>query len=126
MATDLFMERYEAARHKRIASTYGTKIPEFTVGDLYDAVFSVDNDEDARQFFAGYVAWLAARDDLNDDPKKIARSNIGWMFGEGMAQDRIAMWVRCTDSAHPILGTMVGQLSPEELIETGRRFGAGE
>jgi hypothetical protein len=116
--SNLFMERYEAARTKRLASQYGTKIPEFTMGDMMDAIWSVEDEEDMRPFFNSYVEYLKSRPDC-DDPEGVARANIGWMFGEGMAQDRINMWTRATQSAHPVFGSMATRPSPEEALQQG-------
>jgi hypothetical protein len=106
--SDLFMERQEAARAKRLESKHGTKIPEFTTGDLMDAIWSVDNEDDARAFFAGHVADIQRQIDegvwdSRYTPEEGARVNIGWMFGEGMAPERVEMWKRATGSYHPAL-----------------------
>ena len=118
METNLFLERYEAARTKRLASKDGARLLEFTIGDLMNAIWSVESEGEMRPFFDGYVVYLQGRDDC-DNPEGVARSNIGWMFGEGMAQDRIELWVRTTQSSHPILGTMVRSFSPDELMQQG-------
>jgi hypothetical protein len=123
--SNLFIERYEAARTKRLASEHGTKIPEFTVGDLMDAIWSVDNDEDARAFFEGHVADIQRQIDGGTwdsryDAVSGARANIGWMFGEGMSQERINMWTRVTQSAHPVFGSMATRISPEEAFQQGK------
>lgn len=109
---DLFMERYEAARTKRLASEHGTKIPEFTVGDLMDAIWSVDNEDDARAFFEGHVQDIQRQMDAGEwngrqDAVASARSNIGWMYGEGMPAETVAMWRRATGSEHPVLGSLI-------------------
>lgn len=106
--SNVFMERYEAARAKRLESKHGTKIPEFTTGDLMDAIWSVDTEEDARRFFEGHVADIQRQVDegvwdSRYTPEEGARANIGWMFGEGMPQERIAMWRRVTGAEHPAL-----------------------
>lgn len=96
----------------------------FTIGELYSAVLDIDNDEDARRFFGGYVEWLAGRPDC-DDPEAVAKSNIGWIFGEGMAQDRIAVWVRAVDAAHPVFGKMTIKPTVEEALQAGMNLGRG-
>lgn len=116
--SNLFMDRFEAARTDRMASKLGTKIPEFTIGDLMSAIWSVDNEDDMRAFYAGYVEYLTGRPDCAD-PEGTARANIGWMYGEGMPQDRINMWVRATQSAHPIFGFMATKPTAEESLQQG-------
>jgi hypothetical protein len=111
MATNLFMERYEAARAKRLASKDGVKMPEFTVGDLMDAIWSVDNEDDARAFFEGHVADIQRQLDEGTwdsryTPEEGARANIGWMYGEGMAPERIEMWRRVTGAKHPVIPSL--------------------
>jgi hypothetical protein len=124
--SDLFMERYQAARAERLKSKYGAEIPEFTVGDLMSAIFSVDNDDDARAFFDCYVADIQTQMDAGKWQGQgtaidAARSNIGWTTGEGMAPERIEMWARVTSSAHPILGYLGGPpRSAAEIVQAGR------
>jgi hypothetical protein len=106
VASDLFMERYEAARARRLESEHGVKTAVFTVGDLMDAIWSVDNEEDARLFYAGHVANIQRQIDAGVwesqySAEEGARADIGWMYGEGMTADRIAMWRRATGAEHP-------------------------
>lgn len=98
----------------------------FTIGDLIRAILVIDNPTDAKAFYVSYVEELNKRDDLKDPAEAIARANIGWCFGEGMARERIAMWVETTSSAHPVFGTMVEPLTPEDAFEAGRRMGEAQ
>lgn len=106
--TDLFMERYEAARDRRLENPNSTTHdPRFLIGDLMSAIWSIDSEDDARQFFAGHVADIQRQInegawDSRYTAEEGARANIGWMYGEGMDPERIAMWRRSTGSEHPI------------------------
>jgi hypothetical protein len=88
-----------------------------TIGDFIRAVLAVEDEADARRFFDGYVAWLEAQPDCTLPALDVARANVGWCFGEGMAPELVAMWHRLTGSAHPVFGT--GKPSPEQALAAG-------
>lgn len=92
----------------------------FTIGELCGAIFGVDNDEDARRFFSGYAEWLSTVPDLGGDPFSVARANIGWVYGEGLAPERIEMWTRATGAAHPVFGAQI-PTDPAEALALGQR-----
>jgi hypothetical protein len=103
----------------------------YTIGDLIGAVMQIDNDADAQRFHEGYLEflrwnWEQPNADVSqtNTPEQVALSNIGWCYGEGMSDERIAMWVRTTQAAHPVFGTMAPRPTPEEALEAGRRLGA--
>lgn len=100
-----------------------------TIGDLVSAIMRIDNPTDARAFFESYVEWMRA---LPADQKsegmteeQVAQANIGWCFGEGMPDDRRAMWRDVSNAAHPVFGSMVTRPTPEEAYESGRRAARG-
>ena len=81
------------------------KVPEgdHTIGALIQSIMEIDTEEDAKEFRDGYTDYLAIK--LPDeDSRTIARSNIGWGFGEGMASERVAMWVKVCEASHPVFG----------------------
>lgn len=114
----------DRARYSEHGWKFNVRGPDtFMIGDLVGAIMAVDNADDARRFYAGYLEELQRRDDLTRPAEEIVRANIGWCFGEGMPSERIAMWVESTGSAHPIFGTMATPPTPEEALEAGRRLG---
>jgi hypothetical protein len=92
----LFEQRIGDAMKKRKVNR---KLPlaELTVGDIIDAVFSVDNEADAKAFYEGYVAYLNnypedQRDWHGMTAERVARSNLSYCFRENMKPERIQMW----------------------------------
>lgn len=96
-----------------------------TVGDLVAAVMRIDRVADALRFYHGYLAWLTALPAESRSerytPQQVARSNIGWCFGEGMDRDRIAMWHAVTGAAHPLFGVM--DVTPDGAYRAGLKLG---
>lgn len=96
-----------------------------TIGDLMGAIFAIDNPEDALCFYESYIAWMETlpAEDRSEQytTAQVARSNIGWCFGEGMDSDRIAMWNTVTGAAHPVFGTMTP--TPQEAFAAGLELG---
>ena len=92
-----------------------------TIGELIGAIFAIDNDSDARRFFDDYVAWMTALPAEDRSPTgtadEVAKSNIGWAFGEGMAAERIAMWRNICGAAHPVFGAWLP--TPTEAVRAG-------
>lgn len=95
----------------------------FTIGELCSAVFVIETDADARRFFVGYAEWLSRQPDLSDDPFDVAKSNIGWFFGEGMSKYRIEMWVRACGAIHPVFGIAMPDL--KEAFDAGMKCSQG-
>lgn len=89
----------------------------YTIGELVSAVMRIDNENEAKAFYDGYVEHLGKLPDLEHEPKRIAQSNIGWCFGEGMAPERIGMWVDVCNATHPVFGTSMP--SPQEAEKAG-------
>ncbi len=100
----------------------------FILGDFYTAVLKIDNEEDARKFFDSYEAFVEASPkpeglDSKGRPYKtrtsreVAAANIGWVFGEGMTPERVAMWAAATPAAHPAFGTTMP--TPEKALAIG-------
>lgn len=100
----------------------------FSIGDLIATVLAVDDEEDARWYYAGYVAYLkrlpAERKSGRYIEEQVARMNIGWCFGEGMTDERIAMWRRVCGAYHPIFGAMEPGTRPsaEQAYDAGWRL----
>ena len=99
---------------------------ERTIGDFIRKVFAVKTEEAAKKFFDSEMAGIQAQIDAGTwkcrcSAVEAARSNIGWCFGEGMSDDRIAMWVRACKASHPVFGT--ARPSPQEAFEAGNRVG---
>lgn len=79
------------------------KWPEMTIGHLIRAIMSVQSAVDAKQFYDEYVAYLRTTPDL--DPRGaeyVANVNVGWCFGEGMADEKRRMW-KSLGAFHPAL-----------------------
>jgi hypothetical protein len=103
-----------------------------TIGTFIKAVFMVGNEKDAREFIEGEIAYILknSTDPMlhQEDPKmnrleaiKIARSNIGWCFGEGMDKEKIAMWIKATQSSHPVFGTRIP--TSDQAFNAGKKIG---
>jgi hypothetical protein len=97
----------------------------FTVGDFNRAVKSVVTRKDAILFYKGYVEYLKSLP-ANDKHLKgkteeqVARTNIGWMFWDGMTLDAIKMWNESTGATNPIFGSTVPTV--REAFVTGRKY----
>jgi len=97
-----------------------------TIGDLISAVMAIDNKTDAALFYRGYVEWLknpppGVEKNEIDNPEQVAKSNIGWCFGEGMDDKMIEMWNKVTGASHPVFGSMTP--TPEEAFQAGMKMG---
>ena len=98
-----------------------------TIGEFIRAVMKVDNEADARSFYSGYLEYVRnAKPDPGDPPCKltpeqIVKSNIGWCFGEGMPDTKIAMWVKVCGASHPVFGACIP--SQEEALDKGKELG---
>lgn len=116
-----FEERIESAIKRQRDPRQ--ELPEgvHTIGEFISAVFSVENAEDAKEFYDGYLEYLHKLPELEGDPERIARSNIGWCFGEGMASEKIRMWNEVCGASHPVFGT--GIPSAEEALKAGMKIG---
>jgi hypothetical protein len=87
--------------------------PDMTFGHLMGAILAIHNAEEAKEFHTGYIKWLK-----ENHPKvnahKVAGTNIGWCFGEGMPYEDRAIW-RELGIVHPYLGPMIVDPPPENL-----------
>lgn len=109
-----------------------TKHPYFedgerTIGDFYNAVLNIHDGAEARAFYEQYVEhnMTHAMDERYRTPEgaaALARSNIGWVFGEGMPQEDVIMWAEACGAEHPIFGTM--RPTTEQAFEARRAYGA--
>lgn len=84
-------------------------------------MLGVETIADARAFHRDYLAYLRATLLERDDHEAVARSNIGWCFGEGMGEERLKMWVEACDAAHPVFGQVIP--SPSEALRLGYEYG---
>ena len=94
------------------------------MGHCMSAIKSIGNYEDAREFYEGYATWNEAHKPSPDYPysgEEIAKANIGYCFGEGMASERIQMWREVTGAEHPY-GPGIENATPTELFEAGQRM----
>jgi hypothetical protein len=119
---------FERKIHQQAGSDPTTSLGRFTIGHLIDAIMSIDNEVEAREFYESYVKWIQEHEEPRRTsvflPGQVAAQNIGWCFGEGMAPERIAMWRRATPAAHPVLPiTEDSTPSAEECFEAGMRLG---
>ncbi len=117
-------EQIDAARARH--SEHGWEFPErreggHTIGDFVQAVLAITDPDDACLFYEGCVSHLASQPDLTDTPEAIAKSNIGWCFGEGMGSLYVHMWREVCQATHPIFGPT--QPSPEEAFAAGIEAG---
>lgn len=92
-----------------------------TIGDLISAVMAIDNEADAQEFYQSYVEWLDQQPDRTQPARFVADANIGWCFGEGMSEERKAMWCKCTTATHPFFGRV--NPSPQEALDAGMKAG---
>lgn len=99
-----FQERIDEAMASYRERGFEGKSWEHTIGAFVTAVMKIDNDAEARLFFDGYLEWMREHiENKSLDPREVCRLNVGWCFGEGMATDRVQMWQRVADAAHPML-----------------------
>lgn len=98
-----------------------SELIEFTMGDCVGAIMAIDSIGDARAFFGGYVKWILDNTETKSrsEAERIARSNIGFCYGEGMSPYRIAMWKEACDAEHPIFGATMP--TPEKAFAEGVR-----
>lgn len=94
--------------------------PSHTVGQFISAVLAITNEAAAAEFACDYVKWLSLRGDLKSPADEIMRSNIGYCFGEGMAEDKILMWRKVCGASHPWFGKVMP--TPEECLVLGRKL----
>lgn len=96
----------------------------WTIGELYDAVFAIHDEVSARVFYDDYVTWAKefaqARYRSQEGAETLVRSNIGWIFGEGMPKSDINMWIKVCGASHPIFGTALP--TPDEAFEAGLKY----
>lgn len=80
------------------------------MGDCIRAILAIDNVADASKFYEGYVESIKRCPDRESLPEYVAKSNIGWCFGEGMSAEHIAMWTEVIGNVMP---------TPEEAFAMG-------
>ena len=91
---------------------------DYTIGDLINEIMAIDNENDARTFFADYCAWLTTSPTTKPyKSEEVARANIGWCFGEGMKLERRNMWINVCAASHPVFGQTVPTF--DEALKAG-------
>jgi hypothetical protein len=98
----------------------------FTIGEFIRTVLGITNESDASDFYEWYLDWvnrqIAAGDWKSDySAERGAKENIGWCFGEGMAPERIQMWIKVCGASHPIFGQSIP--GPKEAFDMGVAWG---
>lgn len=119
----------DRSRRQRLQVEFKERTVEsHTLGDLIGAVLSIDNAYDARDFYEGLVEYYSSLPlgAIKRSADEVARSNIGWCFGEGMAAARRAMWREVCDAAHPVFGAMETSPTPEEALQAGIEMARAE
>lgn len=98
----------------------------FTIGDLCSAVLDIKDRAKAARFYRGYVTWLRKQKNLEAPAENVAKTNIGWVFGEGMSPVHQRMWNEVVGAEHPVFGTAQASANPPtftEKFEAGLRLG---
>jgi hypothetical protein len=94
---------------------------EYSLSQVFDAVFAVECANDALRFRAGYAGYLAAKGVLNAGPT--ATHNLGYAQGEGMTLEQIRVWTRA-GVVHPYMGDLSGGLpTPAKWLAAGVKVG---
>ena len=114
-----FEEAIAAQKAKRTPEEEKRLRKGHSIGELIRAVFSIYTKEDALSFYEGYVKYLEKFPENKDKAGQIARSNIGWCFGEGMKPDLIRMWSEVCNASHPIFGRVMP--TAEEAFSLGAK-----
>lgn len=98
-----------------------------TYGELGAALCSLETEEQAAEFWQGYIAHLSRPDAqlLGQKPEAVAASNIGYLMGYyGQAErQRVYGLFRESNVAHPIFGTY--EPTADEALQKGMQLGAG-
>ena len=87
------------------------------IGDFIGAVMAISTEEEATEFYRGYIDFLEVQPDRTHPAEYVADANIGWCFGEGMSAEKQAMWSKCTTASHPIFGRTTP--TSKEAFEAG-------
>lgn len=122
----LFQHRINAAILRAVTKALengwevlGRKRGSHTIGDFISAVFSVETLDEAKEFYAGYLVYLKPLD-RTESEENVAQSNIGWCFGEGMSDEKIALWKSAIAGIeHPIFGATMP--SAEEVYRLAQQ-----
>ena len=98
-----------------------------SVRGLFDAMEECETDEGAREWFAGYVAWMGANatgEAAGADPAGVCRQNVGYVSGYGASQETIQRFERVAGACHPIFGSLSkSQPSAEDALAAGKKVG---
>ena len=89
-----------------------------TIGDFVRATMKIEDEETSKAFYEGCVEFYMDLGNSETYAEEVARSNIGWCFGEGMKPELIALWSKICGAAHPVFGTMTP--TSEEAFQAGK------
>jgi hypothetical protein len=94
---------------------YETACKGDTIGHFVRATMAISNPDDAARFYRGCVANVQKQIDMGKRESKFtateaAYSNIGWCFGEGMSDEKIAMWCSVCGASNPVFGKVMPTL----------------
>jgi hypothetical protein len=93
-------------------------------------LLEIDHEQADRLFYVSnwpeeladaYIEWLEVQPDSKLPSKQVADANIGWCFGEGMSNEKMDMWKKCSTASHPIFGTTKPTIA--EALEAGMKAG---
>ena len=93
---------------------------------FFQRVLSIHDAQDARRFFRAEVEWLQTNYPKVENPEDVVRSNIGWVFSEGMKLEERRMWRDACGAEHPGLGPEYAEreFTADECLAAGQRLAA--
>ena len=97
-------------------------------GDLGGALCKLGTEQDAREFWDAYVAFLnrpTARLS-GGTPESVAAANIGYLMGYYGPEERQRVYGLFPQASHPIFGRFETEPSAEQALEAGKRAALGE
>jgi hypothetical protein len=100
------------------------KFPRHTIGDFIRAVMEIHDPAEAKEFREGCIAYFQSIQNMPiSRAVTVTDANIGWCFGEGMADVDRQMWA-ALGSSHPVFGNVVP--TPEEAVRAGIKRGEAQ
>ena len=85
-----------------------------TYGECLEPAMKITDPEDARQYMAEYVKFIAKHDCGKNTPEEVAKQNLGYYAGyyDNETRMRVEMLFTC---AHPVLGSIKQNGIPTSL-----------
>ncbi len=90
-----------------------------SIAEFIRQVLAIRDPDEALAFFERIVAQLRLEHPEVKDPEMVVRSNIGWVFAEGMSIPCRKMWTALCGAEHPAFGKMESDPTPEEALQAG-------